>query len=312
MAMIESLTPEQEAQISIYRDASMAVGLTTLPCDKEVATKAIMDLYDFVGIAKPTNVLFVESPMAAQVAITLLKQDYPKYSKLLMERTGTILGEWGDVKPTEYVETHGYGYGSAECYWIFYYKYFKEVVGLKYEEKADRGLEIMERLARSSYWHYTFADIAILCDRPCQIEMENNVINNEEGPAVAFSDGIKIYAIGGHVVPERVVMAPETLTVAEIEKEDNAETKRIMIDRFGVSKYLMETGAKIIDVDALNLEGSSPRTLMEDNQGNRWLIGTDGSTGRVYHMAVPQEANTCTEAHSMISGFDESNIVAEC
>jgi len=56
--------------------------------------------------------------------------------------------------------------------------------------------------------------------------------------------------------------------------------------------------------------GSMPRALMEDKQGQRWLVGTDGSTKRVYYMRAPREANTCAEAHSALAGFDENQIIA--
>ena len=134
----------------------------------------------------------------------------------------------------------------------------------------------------------------------------------EDGPVIEYADGVKIYVIEGHVLNEQIVMAPETLTLEQIDKEENAETKRIMINRYGVSKYMLETEAKQIDVDQLNLEGSSMRTLMEDKHGNRWLIGTDGSTGRVYHMSVPNNVSTCREAHEAISGIPEEGCSFEC
>jgi hypothetical protein len=34
--------------------------------------------------------------------------------------------------------------------------------------------------------------------------------------------------------------------------------------------------------------GSMPRALMVDKQGQRWLVGTDGSTKRVYYMRAPR------------------------
>lgn len=66
-----------------------------------------------------------------------------------------------------------------------------------------------------------------------------------------------------------------------------------------------------IDVDHLGLEGSSIRTLIQiDDQ--KWLIGSDGSTGRVYHMPVDNEAMTCREAHESISGISETQLFGEC
>ena len=139
---------------------------------------------------------------------------------------------------------------------------------------------------------------------------EQRRLHREDGPALE-SDIEPLYFLSSVLVTEQVVMFPETLTVEQIREEENAEAQRIMIERMGAGEYLAECGAKLIDMDSLTLTGSAPRALMEDDLGNKWLVGTDGSTARVYHMNVPQEAQTCKEAHQMIAGFDESRLVAE-
>jgi hypothetical protein len=60
---------------------------------------------------------------------------------------------------------------------------------------------------------------------------------------VAYPDGWEIYAVHGVRVPRDVVMRPESITVEEIDGERNAEVRRVMIDRYGQSRYLLEGGA---------------------------------------------------------------------
>jgi hypothetical protein len=134
----------------------------------------------------------------------------------------------------------------------------------------------------------------------------------ENGPALE-SDIENLYFWHGVLVPAFVVTRPEWITLGHITNETNLEVQRIMIERYGAGRYLKDTGAKLIDMDSLTLEGSAPRALMEDKGGNKWLCGTDGSTARCYTMAVPREAATCAEAHRMICGLDdESRLIAEC
>jgi hypothetical protein len=97
-------------------------------------------------------------------------------------------------------------------------------------------------------------------------------------------------------VNEQIIMHPETLTAKQADEEGNMEIRRIIIERMGPGKYLMETGAKVLDMDSLTIPGSAPRALMVDNKGMKWLCGTDGSTKRCYYMSVPRESKTCTEA----------------
>jgi len=133
----------------------------------------------------------------------------------------------------------------------------------------------------------------------------------EDGPTLE-SDIENLYFWHGVLVPAFVVTRPDWITLDHIRKESNLEVQRIMIERFGAGKYLVETKAQLLDMDSLTLVGSAPRMLVEDEKGNRWLCGTDGSTGRCYTMAVPREATTCSEAHRMISGLDsEARLVAE-
>jgi len=47
-------------------------------------------------------------------------------------------------------------------------------------------------------------------------------------------------------VPRHVIEAPATITVAEIEAEDNAEVRRVMVERYGAARYLLDSGAKQI------------------------------------------------------------------
>ena len=89
-----------------------------------------------------------------------------------------------------------------------------------------------------------------------------------------------------------------------------------MIERFGFARYLSESKARVIDMDMVAVSredeslGSMPRALMEDRDGQRWLVGTDGSTRRVYYMRVPPDVRTCEQAHNAIAGMDEDDIIA--
>jgi len=294
--MITELTKEQEAQLSIYRDMGRAIVNSTEPADFKIADQAIRDLYDFCELKQPEKIYHVDSPKSAQ--------------NLINELMGTA--------QDTYNTTHYYGYGQHESYWITNARYYKEQLGIVYEDKAQSGLDIMRRLSESSGFHYLYDTCAIICDRPEIISLnDNNEVHCEDGPAIKFRDGLTIYAIDGHVVTEKIIMNPETITTKDIQNEENAETSRIMIERYGLEQYLFDTEAKVLDMDTLLdangklLEGSAVRTLVLDKKGNKWLIGSDGSTKRTYNMSVPPDVNTCREAHEAIAGFDETRMIAE-
>lgn len=167
-------------------------------------------------------------------------------------------------------------------------------------------------VAPTRTWWWPFTKFIVMSDIPESWYKDGNLrIHREDGPAVEFGDGCKVWAVHGITVTERILLHSETLTVEEIQNEKNAEVRRVMIEKLGPGTYLQKAGAKLIDMDSLTLTGSAPRALMKDHFGEKWLVGTDGSTARVYTMAVPKNAKTCREAHQMIAGFEESRLIVE-
>lgn len=182
--------------------------------------------------------------------------------------------------------------------------------GLFDEKAIDRSW--WTRISASQAWWWPYPDFMVFALRPVEIHVESvRGLHRDDGPAAAFGDGFKIYAVSGVPVSERIIMRPETITLDEIDHEENGEIRRVLISKMGPGKYLKDSGATLLDMDSLTLVGSAPRALMVDKRGQKWLIGTDGSTARVYSMPVPEHVETCVEAHNAISGFSESKLIAE-
>ena len=94
------------------------------------------------------------------------------------------------------------------------------------------------------------AGIAILCDRPDQIELDNRGrLHCETGPAVRYPDGWGVYAIHGVRVPEYVIVRPYEITIEDIETETNQEIMRIKIKCYGAMRYMLDSGAKLVHAD---------------------------------------------------------------
>lgn len=182
--------------------------------------------------------------------------------------------------------------------------------GFFVEKAIDRSW--WEKIRGSQVWWWPFQEFMVFAERPVELHVESSRgLNRQDGPAAVFADGYKIYAVSGIPVSERVIMRPETITIDEIMAENNGEVRRVLVMKMGPGKYLKESGAKLVDMDSLTLVGSAPRALMVDKFGQKWLVGTDGSTARVYSMAVPEHVNTCKQAHDAIAGFPETHIIAE-
>jgi len=174
----------------------------------------------------------------------------------------------------------------------------------------------MSEIAASAGWWWPFDGAVVMTMRPAELHRDDlGRLHNEDGPSISWGDGWALYHWHGQKVPEAVIRTPELITIKAITEESDAEVRRVMVERFGVGRYLHETGAKLIDFDQVEVIRESgkymPRCLLHDKDGNAFLEGTDGSTPRTYFMSVDPTAKTCREAHESICGLDESMCLAQ-
>jgi hypothetical protein len=131
---------------------------------------------------------------------------------------------------------------------------------------------------------------------------ENGVQHREDGPGnIHYGD--EDYWLQGVTVTEQIVMSPETITPEQAMTEENAEIRRIMIERMGTDRFLDGIGAKSVDMD--DHEHNGLRSLMKAGEGDSAvaiLVCSCPSTGRVYYMQVPAETKTCEAADVWLSG----------
>ena len=199
--------------------------------------------------------------------------------------------------------------GSFDGYFPGYYSYMNKYLGIKYDKNDIEILRAWDKLSKSCGLVYTFKNFCFICDRPKIMKLnDNGELHNENGPCMEFRDGYKFYSINGVKLPNWVFNDPDRLSVKSIDNEANIEVRRILIERFGIDKYLQEKNAKVIDFE---VGPEITRGLMKINNKEVYLCGHDGSTDRVYYMSVNPKSTTCREAHESISFLDESLCVGQ-
>ena len=75
-------------------------------------------------------------------------------------------------------------------------------------------------------------------------------LHNATGPALD-SDVEPLYFWHGVMVPDLVVVNPTAISTQMIENESNVEVRRIMIERYGYERYLLDSGARLIHSDEI-------------------------------------------------------------
>jgi hypothetical protein len=201
---------------------------------------------------------------------------------------------------TSYRETPFQGQPRAD--WIRRFVLCRDVVGVRYEPHLSKRLDWWAELVRSGLWWWPYREICLVSERPAEIHvLDGERLHNDSGPAVRFHDGWSIWALNGVLVDEQVVLHPETQSLPQIRREQNAEVKRIRIERYGWDRYLAEVGATVIDRRRNDIEATR-ETLLRGPDSETVLVCACPSTARIYALRVPPEIQTCQEAQAWLSG----------
>ena len=324
--MIDKLTEQQEKDLVEFRERYLKIGTNTDVADTSV-TQELDEFFDYLNMDHPTYV-HVDNPYEANVLLTALsnKDVYLAHQKALEGEidfgemiSEKLIADLESYMKENNISINSYGFlsGANNAYWVSLYQFGKHI-GVEYEEKDDNLLQIWERFIKKVGYVFLVDHVCVYTNRPSEIHFNDQGEGHcEDGPYIKFRRGEKsnVYGINGVVVPKHVVMEPEKIDLKMIDDEQNAEIKRIMIERMGIGKYLEVTKAEVIDGDMTfvsqqNDDRHVPRALMKDREGRKFLVGTDGSTDRVYYMQVPEECETCKEASNALAGVDEDNIIA--
>jgi hypothetical protein len=74
-------------------------------------------------------------------------------------------------------------------------------------------------------------------------------LHSEDGPALAWADGLEVWSWHGVDMPEWVIREPDRITVDHIDVERNAEVRRVMIERFGPERLVRSSGGYVDQED---------------------------------------------------------------
>jgi hypothetical protein len=143
--------------------------------------------------------------------------------------------------------------GMAMVHYDYYLTACRDVLGLRLSEHTNYA--VWEQAAIHGSKRFIHDEFCMVSDFPIVRKVdEQNRAHCEDGPSHKWRDGYSLYSWHGVTLYNpRVVEAPETLTIAEIEQERNVEVRRVMISRFGQERFIKESGAKIIHQDQFGI-----------------------------------------------------------
>jgi len=276
---VSELTPNDIKLMQTVVDEWVEIGIRTGPPDRAVSEDAIQKIYKVSGYSPPQRIEWFLSPNAGVTRAAELTNN-KKYS-----------------------EINNAAYGQHDAYWLAFWNFFQRCESVEVDEIP--GIEPLFTLAKQIGWWWPYDEVCIVTERPTELHRDAaGRLHFETGMALKYADDWGIYSWHGFRIPTShhwIIADRATITPAKIEKEENAELRRIMLEIYGFGNYLSDQKAKLLSED---VDGKGhPRKLYQIKVGNEDIrvielhnssLEPDGSR-RKFHLgampgATPHEA----------------------
>lgn len=267
--MIESLTKEQTDKFPVYVEKWLKIGLSTEPCDFEAACKHAKDAYKVVGLKEPEFFIGpMNNPYEGGLAEIVLQEiakeklefkDHDELNKIVQERVQGMIG-----RKKQTVSITNQIYGNHE-FWLSFYDFFHN------ECAIDLSLiQPLIELSKVCGWWTPLENVVILQHRPLELHFDDQQrLHNTTGPAIKYrgSSYADVYAVHGVRVPKKVI--DRDFDAKDIQKEENAEVRRVMIEFYGQERFISEIKADVVHSDdfgtllRVELPGDEPLMMVK-------------------------------------------------
>ena len=253
------ITPEEKVAMDAIAQKWIGIAMRTDPIEPDKIVPAVHALYAVAGLKQP-RVVIVPSPLVMAFAYGASawvwhcrKNPVTDFATEAATDAATESVEYDVARACFALAGKGglecarlwyrsYQGGNMWAGWCAYLSAMRDV--LKLELPEFEKYQAWEDAALHGGFRVMHEEFCIVSDFPAEIHKdEQHRPHNDAGPSHRWRDGWSLWYIHGVRVTEQIVMHPETLTVAQIDAEENAEVRRVMLERFGISRYIVESGS---------------------------------------------------------------------
>ena len=134
--------------------------------------------------------------------------------------------------------------GNQWSAWDSYLTFFRHVAHLPIDYSK---YDVWETLALHSGPRIVHPEFCMISDRPTVLTVDNqHRPHGETGPFCRWSDGFALYIWHGTRIPAWIIERPAGITAEKIDAESNVEVRRVMISRYGSTRYIQDSGAELV------------------------------------------------------------------
>lgn len=277
--MITKLNEKQTAAMEAYKNKWIEIGLSTKRADRAEAERGCKMAYEAVGLTMPTTVYWCDGPL----------EGARKAAELSKAAANSVL--------------YSCFWGQHEAGWLSYHDFFLNEVGI---EGCSKALGLMT-IAQNCGWVWFFDEAVVFTERPTTLKLDNEGrLHCQNGPAVAYKDGLEVYSFRGTVVPKEWILVPDGIDAQTALNWPNIEQRRAAAEIVGWAKILSQLNYKTIDKDGDPQIGELIEVDLPDSPKGRFLRVRCG-TGRDFCLPVPAEMKTALEANAWTFGFEDAS-----
>ncbi len=183
--------------------------------------------------------------------------------------------------------------------WCSFYDFFRQI-GVDFKNEDFNSFTSLSDAG--VYDMIQFKDLCIVCAKPEYVSRdEENRLHSENGEAIHWKDGFRLWFWHGVSIPGELIISPEKTTREQIIKERNVEVRRCYQEILGSEKYAETLGVIEIDSDT-DLQGNNMRLMItkdiDELAGEKIKFAdvTCPSTERKYFLCVPSDINNVWDA----------------
>lgn len=120
--------------------------------------------------------------------------------------------------------------------------------GVSYPPQLQALLQLWVEQSQQCHWWFPYQHVVLASERPSAIHFdERDRLHHETGAALEYRDGFSLHSWHGVLVKRHVITDPGSIRIKEVERESNAEARRILIERYGWKRFMKDCGAEVID-----------------------------------------------------------------
>ena len=334
MPRLTTISDEMRATFPAIVEEWTRIGLSTAPADRPTAEAGVVAAYRAAGLQPPERIVWGTSPLAGTLWSAVLNAHSVRASvgDSVEDRVGASVwaSVWASVEDSVWASVGDSVWASVgasvrarvrasvgehiwrACYGQHDAGWLSVCETLRQHGLADvvAPLDGIIAVARSAGWWWPRARVCLVTERPIALHRDQQGrLHHEREMAIQYPDGWGVYAVHGVRVPAQVVCHPETLTRDQVSREENVEVRRVMLERFGVERYLRESNARRVHRDdwgtlwSLPVKRDEPLTMVEVLNSTP---EPDGSY-RTYFLRVPPSMRRARQAIAWTFGMQEED-----